>query len=113
MTIHSSKARTPPRKFQRRIGIAVGSMGVFVLISTLSWLIVYFVAHGISLEALEASFGNEFVHWSLVLILSVPALLLIFHGKCMMRNESISLFELVEVLALMATIIVVLLLVLR
>ncbi len=92
MTIHPSKVRKPPSKFQRHIGIAVGTMGVFVLISTLSWLIVYIVAHGISLEALQASLVNEFVHWSPVLIFSVPALLLIFHGKRMMRNESISLF---------------------
>jgi hypothetical protein len=113
MTIHSSKARRPPRQFQRPIGIAVGTMGVFVLISTLTWLIVYFAAHGFSLEALKASFGNEFAHWSAVLILSVPGLLLIFHGKRMMRNQSISLFDLFEVLALMVTTIAVFLMALR
>ena len=104
MTIHSSKTCKPVRKSQRRIGIAIGIIGVFVLISMLTWLIVYFVAHGISLETLRASFGNEFVHWSPVLILSVPGVLLVFHGKRMMRSESTSLLELLEVLALMVTI---------
>lgn len=113
MTINPSKARKPARKFHRRIGIAVGTMGLFVLISTLTWLIVYFAAHGISLETLKASFGNEFVHWSPVLILSLPGLLLIFHGKRMMRNEPTSLLQLLEVLALLVTVAAIFLLTVR
>lgn len=113
MIIRPPKAPKPARKFHRRIGIAVGTMGLFVLISTLTWLIVYFAAHGISLETLKVSFGNEFVHWSPVLILSVPGLLLIFHGKRMMHNESTSLLQLLEVLALMVTIAAIFLLTVR
>jgi hypothetical protein len=42
-----------------------------------------------------------------VLIFSVPGLLLVFHGKRMIRNAPISLLESVEVLALMESMIAV------
>ena len=86
---------------------------MLVLLSTLTGLILYFAGHNNSQEASWATFTNEFGYWGPVLIFCVPGLLLVFHGKRMMRCTSVSLLELVEVLAAIVTTIAIFLLVLR
>jgi hypothetical protein len=107
MTVVPPKLREPMKKFKRLTGMLVITVGVAVLSATLAWLVAYFAARGSDLAALRASFGTEIGYWSPVLIFTVPGLLLVFHGKRMMRNAPISLLEFVEVLAWLVMTIVV------
>jgi hypothetical protein len=107
MTVVPFNLREPLRKLKRLIGIFVVSIGVFVLLAMLAWLVAYFTERGFDMTALRTSFGSEFGYWSPVLIFSVSGLLMVFHGKRMIRNAPISLLESVEVLALMESMIAV------
>ena len=107
MTVVPTKLREPMKKFKRLTGILVITVGVAVLSATLAWLVTYFAARGSDLAALRASFGTEIGYWSPVLIFTVPGLLLVFHGKRIMRNAPISMLEFVEVLAWLVMTIVV------
>ncbi len=95
------------RNFKRPGGIAAVTVGVVVLSAMLVWLAAYFVSRTVDPVALRASFGSEFGYWAPVSILAIPGLLLIFHGKRMMRDVPMSLLELVEVLGLLAMVAVV------
>ena len=83
------------------------TVGVIVLSAILVWLAVYLVSRGAAPVALRASFGPEFGHWAPVSLLAVPGLLLIFHGKSIMRDAPVSFLETVEVLGLLAMVVVV------
>jgi hypothetical protein len=89
------------RKFKRLTGIAAITVGLVVLSAMLVWLAIYFGARGVDLAALRASFGPEFGYWGPVLLLAVPGLLLVFHGKRMLRDAPVSLLELFEVSGLL------------
>ena len=107
MTVVPPKSREPMQKFKRLTGIVAITVGVAVLSATLAWLVAYFAARGSDLAALRASFGTEIGYWSPGLIFTVPGLLLVFHGKRIMRNAPISMLEFVEVLAWLVMTIVV------
>ena len=95
------------RQFKRIISLVLVSLGLFMLFSTLAWIIGYSTGRGFDIAVLRSSFGSEFGYWSPVLILIMPGLLLLFHGVRMLRNVSPSLLEVVEVLALVVTVIVI------
>ena len=103
MTVVPLNLHEPLMKFKRIMGVVVVTMGAFVLLATMAWLVADFAGRGVDLAALEASFGSEFGFWSPVLIFNVPGLLLVFHGARMMRDAPLSLLEAVEVLALLVT----------
>ena len=87
------------------------TLGGIVLGAIIVWLAGYFSARGFDLPALRASFGSEIGYWAPVLVLCVPGLLLVFHGRRMLRNAPISLLAIVEVAALLAVVVVIALLV--
>ena len=107
MTVVPLNLREPLKKFKRLTGIAVLTVGVVVLLATLAWLVAWFASRAADLAVLRASFGTEFAYWVPVLVFFVPGLLLIFHGKRMMRDASVSLLGFVEVFGSLAMIVVV------
>jgi hypothetical protein len=59
MTVVPVKMREPLRRSKRLIGIAVVTIGMFVLIATLIWLVVYFAVGDFDLIALRPLFDSE------------------------------------------------------
>lgn len=110
MTIVPLNVREPLRKCKRITGITVVTLGALVLLGTMAWLIAYFSERGFNPATLRTSFSSEFGYWAPVLIFNLPGLLLVFHGKRMIRNAPMSLLEYVEVLGLVVATITVALL---
>ena len=100
MTIIPPSLHEPIRRFKRYFGLFALTEGVLVLLGTLVWIALYFAERGMAIDSLRSTIIDEFFYWSPILIFDVPGLLLVFHGKRMMDNEPISLFEFVTTLGL-------------
>lgn len=91
MSLNSHK---PIRVAKRIIGLVLVTFGSFIMLGVLAWLVVYFAEQGLSFSSLKRSFSIEIFYWMPVLIFCIPGFMMLFHGRRLMRNDSVNWIEL-------------------
>jgi len=82
------------------------------MLATLIWVSAYFVAHGVSLTEILRTFSVEFAYWAPVLSLGIPGVVLDFHGRRLRRGDRLSIFNIVEIIALIGSVTIIAILIL-
>jgi len=98
MAIAPSNSSELIRITKRVIGLIVVTFGSLIMLGVFVWLAAYFIERGLSLEALQRSFGAELLYWIPVLFFCIPGFMLLFHGKRLMRNDAINWLEFLMVI---------------
>lgn len=82
---------------KRVIGKALVIIGTLIVVWTLGWVVAYFVERGIDHEGLMFTLTSEFPYWAPVLLLGLPAVVLIQHGRRLLVHGKVPVLALGEV----------------
>ena len=65
----------------RVFGRVLVIIGTLVVLWTLGWLLTFFLERGLDPESLISTTMSEFLYWAPVLLLGLPGIILIYHGR--------------------------------
>ncbi|MET0029067.1 MAG: pilin [Candidatus Thiodiazotropha sp.] len=84
------------------IGRFLIGVGALVILWALLWLVGYFTERGFDREGLIASFTTEIGYWLPVLLLGMPGIILIHHGRRLLAQSRTSVLVVGEVAIIFA-----------
>lgn len=81
----------------RLFGRFLVTIGVLVVLWTLSWLVAYFIERGADADDLAKALTYEFTYWAPVLLMGVPGVILIHHGRRLLAQGEIGVIAIGEI----------------
>ncbi|RLT99935.1 MAG: hypothetical protein D9N11_13735 [Ketobacter sp.] len=87
---------------KRVIGRALVIIGTLIVVCTLGWVAAYFVERGLDHESLLFALTSEFPYWAPALLLGLPAVVLIQHGRRLLVQDKLPVLAVGEVAIIFA-----------